>query len=37
VDEGNGIYTCFFSAYDKTAKFEGIGRATFRIMEEVIP
>ena len=37
VDEGNGIYTCFFSAYDKNAKFEGIGKATFRIREEILP
>jgi hypothetical protein len=37
VDEGNGIYTCFFSAYDRNVRFEGIGRATFRIVEEVIP
>lgn len=35
VDEGNGIYTCFFSAYDKQGIFEGIGRATFRLREEV--
>jgi hypothetical protein len=34
-DEGNGIYTCFFSAYDKKGEFEGIGKATFRIREEV--
>lgn len=37
VDEGNGIFTCFFSAYDKTAQFEGIGRATFKIVEEITP
>jgi hypothetical protein len=37
VNEGDGIFTCFFSAYDKSGKFEGIGRATFRIMEEIIP
>jgi hypothetical protein len=35
-DEGNGIYTCFFSAYDKQGEFEGIGKATFRIREEGI-
>ncbi len=32
-DEGNGIYTCFFSAYDRKGKFESIGKATFRIKE----
>jgi hypothetical protein len=37
VDEGNGLFTCFFSAYDKTAQFEGIGRATFRIAEGDLP
>jgi hypothetical protein len=37
IDEGNGTYTCFFSAYDKSAQFEGIGRATFRITEEILP
>jgi hypothetical protein len=35
VDEGNGIYTCFFSAYDKASQFEGIGKATFKIVEEL--
>jgi hypothetical protein len=35
VDEGDGIYTCFFSAYDKVGIFEGIGRATFRLREQV--
>ncbi|MCE0498122.1 MAG: hypothetical protein LV481_09275 [Methylacidiphilales bacterium] len=37
VDEGNGTYTCFFSAYHKVGNFEGIGRATFRVAEEVLP
>jgi len=37
IDEGNGIFTCFFSAYDKSSQFEGVGRATFKIVEEVIP
>jgi hypothetical protein len=36
VDEGNGIYTCFFSAYDKQGEFEGIGKATFRLREIVM-
>lgn len=35
ADEGNGIYTCFFSAYDKTGEFESIGKATFRVKERV--
>ena len=35
IDEGHGIYTCFFSAYDKQGKFEGIGKATFRVKEIV--
>ena len=34
IDEGKGLYTCFFSAYDKAGGFEGIGRATFRIRED---
>jgi hypothetical protein len=33
VDEGNGTYTCFFSAHDKTGDFESIGKATFRVVE----
>jgi hypothetical protein len=33
TDEGNSIYTCFFSAYDKDGEFEGIGKATFRLRE----
>ena len=33
IDEGKGIYTCFFSAYDKHGDFEGIGKATFRLRE----
>ena len=32
-DEGNGLYTCFFSAYDKQGEFESIGKATFRVKE----
>jgi hypothetical protein len=35
IDEGNGTYTCFFSAYDKEGQFESIGKATFRIKEIV--
>jgi len=35
ADEGNGLYTCFFSAYDKTGEFESIGKATFRVKEIV--
>ena len=35
VDEGNGLYTCFFSAYDKEGKFESIGKATFEVKELV--
>lgn len=35
-NEGNNIYTCFFSAYDKQGIFEGIGKATFRLREEVL-
>jgi hypothetical protein len=37
IDEGNGIFTSYFSAYDKSSQFEGIGRATFRIVEEILP
>ena len=33
IDEGNGLYTCFFSAYDKTGQFQSIGKATFRVKE----
>ena len=33
VEEGNGIYTCFFSAYDREGEFESIGKATFRVKE----
>ena len=35
ADEGNGMYTCFFSAYDKNGQFESIGKATFRVKEIV--
>jgi hypothetical protein len=35
ADEGNGLYTCFFSAYDKTGEFQSIGKATFRVKEIV--
>jgi hypothetical protein len=35
ADEGNGLYTCFFSAYDKEGKFQSIGKATFRVKEIV--
>lgn len=35
ADEGNGHYTCFFSAYDKEGKFQSIGKATFRVKEIV--
>jgi hypothetical protein len=35
ADEGNGLYTCFFSAYDKDGEFESIGKATFRVKEAV--
>jgi hypothetical protein len=35
IDEGNGLYTCFFSAYDKEGEFESIGKATFRVKEIV--
>jgi hypothetical protein len=35
IDEGNGLYTCFFSAYDKQGEFESIGKATFRVKEIV--
>jgi hypothetical protein len=37
VDEGDGTYTCFFSAYNKGGNFEGIGRATFRVTEDILP
>jgi len=37
ADKGDGTYACFFSAYDKVGTFEGIGRAAFRITEEVSP
>lgn len=33
IDEGNGLFTCFFSAYDKQGEFESIGKATFRVKE----
>jgi len=36
-DEGNDVYTCFFSAYDKQGIFEGIGKATFRLREKHPP
>jgi hypothetical protein len=29
------LYTCFFSAYDKTGEFQSIGKATFRVKEIV--
>ena len=32
-DEGNVIYTGFFSAYDREGNYESIGKATFRIKE----
>lgn len=35
ADEGNGLYTCFFSAYDKEGEFQSIGKATFRVKEIV--
>ena len=35
IDEGNGLYTCFFSAYDKEGEFQSIGKATFRVKEIV--
>jgi len=35
ADEGNGLYTCFFSAYDNQGEFESIGKATFRVKEVV--
>ncbi len=35
ADEGNGLYTCFFSAYDITGQFQSIGKATFRVKEIV--
>jgi len=35
VDEGNGLYTCFFSAYDKEGQFQSIGKATLRVKEIV--
>ena len=35
ADEGNGLYSCFFSAYDKQGQFESIGKATFRVKEIV--
>ena len=35
IDEGNGLYTCFFSAYDKTGHFQSIGKATLRVKEIV--
>ena len=36
IDEGNGLYTCFFSAYDKTGQFQSIGKATFRVKESSV-
>jgi hypothetical protein len=33
---GNGLYTCFFSAYDITGEFESIGKATFRVKEQAL-
>lgn len=35
IAEGNDLYTCFFSAYDKQGEFESIGKATFRVKEVV--
>ena len=35
IDEENGLYSCFFSAYDKQGEFESIGKATFRVKEIV--
>ncbi len=35
INEGNGLFTCFFSAYDKQGEFESIGKATFRVKEIV--
>ena len=35
IDEGNGLYACFFSAYDKEGEFQSIGKATFRVKEIV--
>ena len=35
ADEGNGLYSCFFSAYDKQGQFQSIGKATFRVKEIV--
>lgn len=35
ADEGNGLYTCFFSAYDNLGEFESVGKATFRVKEIV--
>jgi hypothetical protein len=33
IDEGNGLYSCFFSAYDKHGEFQSIGKATFRVKD----
>ncbi len=33
IDEGDGLFTCFFSAYDKQGEFESIGKATLRVKE----
>ena len=35
IDEGDGTYTCFFTAYDKTNLFESVGMIKFRLVEEV--
>ncbi len=35
IPEGNGLFTCFFSAYDQQGQFESIGKATFRVLEIV--
>ena len=37
IDEGDGTYTCFFTAYDSTNSFESVGLMKFILVEEILP
>lgn len=36
IDEGDGTYTCFFTAYQNDG-FEGVGMVKVRVTEEIVP
>jgi hypothetical protein len=35
IDEGDGTYTCYFTAYDESKVFESVGMVKFRLIEEI--